>query len=223
VPSLRGGRPRLGPDPDQDRRRRRGGAASLHQRRDRYPGQVLWARAKRRTPWKCSIRIASPGASSEWADVLTLVERAQSTSTRSSDQDGREAAQRTASPCRTCSSRWSRSGRWRRLGPDHRDDPGAVGWRRRPRLRSIGRSQARRGIIRSMTTRSGRIRTYSTAPGGGASRAARGRDSRTEPALKQFGDVQKMMKQLSGGKLGRGYPACSAGLGEVPHGRDESR
>jgi signal recognition particle subunit SRP54 len=141
-------------------------------------------------------------------DVLTLVERAQE---HFDEKQATKMAEKLRKNSFTLQDMLEQMEQVRKMGPMGQlieMIPGLGGMAKEAQA-SVDRGDLKRveAIIRSMTARE--RRDPNILNGARRRRIARGSGTRLQDVnqlLKQFGDVQKMMKQLSGGKLGRRMP-----------------
>ena len=141
-------------------------------------------------------------------DVLTLVERAQE---HFDEKQATKMAEKLRKNSFTLQDMLEQMEQVRKMGPMGQIIemiPGLGGMAKEAQA-SVDRGDLKRveAIIRSMTTQE--RQDPNILNGARRRRIARGSGTRLQDVnqlLKQFGDVQKMMKQLSGGKLGRRIP-----------------
>jgi signal recognition particle subunit SRP54 len=141
-------------------------------------------------------------------DVLTLVERAQE---HFDEKQATKMAEKLRKNSFTLQDMLEQMEQVRKMGPMGQlieMIPGLGGMAKEAQA-SVDRGDLKRveAIIRSMTAQE--RRDPNILNGARRRRIARGSGTRLQDVnqlLKQFGDVQKMMKQLSGGKLGRRMP-----------------
>ncbi|MGA3057549.1 MAG: signal recognition particle protein [Candidatus Limnocylindrales bacterium] len=141
-------------------------------------------------------------------DVLTLVERAQE---HYDEKQAAKMAEKLRKNSFTLQDMLDQMEQVRKMGPMGQlmeMIPGFGGMAKEAQA-SVDRGDLKRveAIIRSMTTEE--RQDPSMLNGARRRRIARGSGTRLQDVnqlMKQFGDLQKMMKQLSGGKLGRRIP-----------------